>query len=105
MPITTSFFVPKTAYVEAEEHLSELIRKRAGDPEKAVAALKAMAALATMVGHPHYADFEAEARKRLSSRDQEDCPFSLPLWLSAARYGLRTPTFWMRSGHLDVREH
>jgi hypothetical protein len=41
-----SFFLPETAYAEAEEHLVALVEKRGGDPAKALAALKAMAALA-----------------------------------------------------------
>ena len=42
------------------------------DPSKAVIALKATAALATMVGVEVYGDFEGEARKRLGARDPED---------------------------------
>lgn len=45
-----SFFIPEAAYTEAEEHLAALVVKRGGDPSKALIALKAMAALATMVG-------------------------------------------------------
>ena len=33
-----------------------------------------MAALGTVVGHDLYGDFEAEARKRLGSRDPDDWP-------------------------------
>lgn len=82
-----SFFVPETAYEEAVEHLTALVVKRGGDPRKAVATLKAMAALATMVGDDLYSDFEAEARKRLGARDPEDWPvlaaalaLGCPIW-------------------------
>ena len=44
-----SFFVPETAYAEAEEHLAELVAKRGGDPAKALVSLRAMAALGTVV--------------------------------------------------------
>ena len=37
-----SFFVPEAAYAEAEEHLSRLAIKRGGDPEKALAFLRAL---------------------------------------------------------------
>src|SRR6516225_9428238 len=67
-----SFFLPEAAYAEAEEHLAALVVKRGGDPTKALRSLKAMAALATMVGNELYGDFESEARKRLSARDPED---------------------------------
>jgi predicted nucleic acid-binding protein len=82
-----SFFLPQTAYAEAEEHLAELVVKRGGDPTKALKALKAMAALATIVNEDLYGDFEAEARKRLGARDPEDWPIlaaalalDCPIW-------------------------
>jgi predicted nucleic acid-binding protein len=82
---TISFFLPETAYAEAEEHLAALVVKRGGDPTKALIALKAMAALATIVGNDLYGDFEAEARKRLGARDPEDWP------ILAAALALRCP--------------
>jgi predicted nucleic acid-binding protein len=82
-----SFFLPETAYAEAEEHLAALVVKRRGDPSKALIALKAMAALVTIVGDDLYRDFEAEARKRLGARDPEDWPIlaaalalGCPIW-------------------------
>ena len=69
-----SLFLPETAYAEAEEHLAALVMKRGGDPSKALIALKAIAALVTMVGDDLYRDFEVEARKRLGARDPEDWP-------------------------------
>lgn len=66
-----SFFVPETAYVEAEEHLAALVAKRGGDPAKAVRLLRSMAALGTVVRRDFYADFEPEARKRLATRDSQ----------------------------------
>jgi predicted nucleic acid-binding protein len=44
-----SFFVPETAYAEAEGHLAALILKRGGNPAKAQAVLKATAALTMLV--------------------------------------------------------
>jgi predicted nucleic acid-binding protein len=32
-----SFFVPESAYAEAEEHVAALVTKRGGNPEKALA--------------------------------------------------------------------
>jgi len=82
-----SFFVPETAYAEAEEHLAALVVERGGDPAKALVAPKAMAALGTVVGDDFYGDFEAEARKRLGTRDPEDWPIlaaalalGCPIW-------------------------
>ena len=69
-----SFFVPESAYAEAEEHLVALVVKRGGDPAKGLASLRSMAALGTIVSQDLYGDFEAEARKRLGARDPEDWP-------------------------------
>lgn len=62
-----SFFVPETAYAEAEEHLGTLVRKRGGDPAKALLLLRSLAALGTIVSPDVYEDFEAEARNALGS--------------------------------------
>jgi predicted nucleic acid-binding protein len=82
-----SFFLPETAYAEAEEHLAALVAKRGGDPAKAVRLLRSLAALGTVVSRDLYADFEAEARKRLAARDPDDWPilaaalaFGCPIW-------------------------
>lgn len=82
-----SFFVPETAYAEAEEHLVALILKRGGDPAKGLASLRSMAAMGTIVSQDLYGDFEAEARKRLGARDPEDWPIlavalalGCPIW-------------------------
>jgi predicted nucleic acid-binding protein len=32
---SVSFFIPESAYAEAEEHLASLVTKRGGDPAKA----------------------------------------------------------------------
>ena len=81
------FFVPESAYAEAEEHLAVLLVKRGGNPEKGVASLRSMAALGTIVGLELYGDFEAAARKRLGARDPEDWPIlaaalalGCPIW-------------------------
>ena len=82
-----SFFIPESAYLEAEEHLAVLVTKRGGDPAKALALLRAMVALADLVSAALYGDYEAEARKRLGSRDPSDWPIlasalalGCPIW-------------------------
>ena len=103
-----SFFLPETAYAEAEEHLAALIVKRGGDPAKALAALKAMAALATIVGDDLYGDFEAEARKRLGTRDPEDWPIlaaalalDCPIWTEDTDFFGCGVATWA-SGSIDI---
>ena len=67
-----SFFVPESAYAEAEEHLPALVIKRGGDPEKALAFLRSLARLIEPIGREIYGEFEVEARERLGARDPED---------------------------------
>ena len=43
-----------------------------GEPVKALHLMRALAALGTVMAHYAYADFEAESRKRLASRDPDD---------------------------------
>jgi predicted nucleic acid-binding protein len=103
-----SFFLPESAYAEAEEHLAALVVKRRGDPSKALIALKAMAALVTIVGDDLYRDFEGEARKRLGARDPEDWPIlaaalalGCPIWTEDTDFfgcGVATWT----SGSIDI---
>ncbi len=83
----SSFFVPTPAYSDAEEHLPVLISKRGGDPEKALAVLKALAAVVDLVRPDVYNVFEDEARERLVGRDADDWPIlatalalSCPIW-------------------------
>jgi predicted nucleic acid-binding protein len=82
-----SFFVPETAYAEAEEHLPALILKRGGDPEKARSLLRALRSLVVVIGSEVYGGLEAEARERLAMRDADDWPIlasalalACPIW-------------------------
>lgn len=84
---SVSFFVPETAYYEAEEHLAALVIGRGGDPMAALHSLRSMAALGTIVGLDIYADFEDAARRRLAGRDPDDWPIlaaalalGCPIW-------------------------
>ena len=83
----TSFLVPEPAFAEAEEHLEKLVVKRGGDPEKALALLRALGRLVELIGSDVYGEFEAEARERLGPRDPEDWPIlasalavQCPIW-------------------------
>lgn len=80
-----SFFVPEAAYAEAEEHLPRLAIKRGGDPEKAVAFLRALRHLVELIGSDVYGEFEAEARERIGQRDPDDWP------ILASALALRCP--------------
>lgn len=68
------FFVPESAYAEAEEHLAALVVKHEGDPEKALTLLRSLGRLMEIIGRDVYGEFEVEARERLARRDPEDWP-------------------------------
>ena len=69
-----SFFVPETAFVEAEEHVAALAIKRGGEPEVALAFLRSLSQLVELIGCEVYGQFEVEARERLDKRDPDDWP-------------------------------
>ena len=84
---SVSFFVPESAYIEAEIHLVTLVTKRGGDPASALALLRTMAALVDFVSPDVYVGFEVEARRRLGARDPDDWPIlasaialGCPIW-------------------------
>jgi hypothetical protein len=89
---SVSFFIPEYAYAEAEEHLATLVTKRGGDPAKGLIMLRAVVALADLVTTDLYGDYEAEARRRLGTRDPEAGLFWRPLLHWVARSGPRIPT-------------
>jgi hypothetical protein len=59
---SVSFFVPETAYHEAETHLATLVTARGGQPDKAIALLRSLTGLVDLIGIEIYGGFEAEAR-------------------------------------------
>src|SRR5271154_403934 len=69
-----TFWVPETAYAEAEENLPTLVIRRGGDPEKAITVLRGPCDLVEAIGIEVYGKFEAVARERLGQRDPDDWP-------------------------------
>ena len=92
---SASFFVPESAYAEAEEHLAALVTKRGGDPAKGLIMLRAVVALADLVTTDLYGDYEVEARKRLGTRDPEDWP------ILASALALGLTTIWIAAQKSD----
>lgn len=82
-----TFFVPESAYAEAEEHRAALVTKRGGDPEKALALVHSLGRLVELIGNEVYGKFAVEAHERLARRDPEDWPMlaaalalGCPIW-------------------------
>jgi predicted nucleic acid-binding protein len=67
--------------------LVTLVKKRGGDPAKALRLLEAMAGLVDLVSRDIYGAHETDARKRLGTRDPDDWPIlasalalGCPIW-------------------------
>lgn len=82
-----TFFVPETAFMEAEEHVAALAAKRGGDPRVALSFLESVGRLVERIGCEIYEPFAAEARERLATRDPDDWPIlasalalGCPIW-------------------------
>jgi len=86
-----SFFLPETAYAEAEEHLAALVVKRRGDPAKGLAALKAMAALATILGDDLYVTSKPKRGSASAHAIRRTGRFWQRPLLSTVRSGRNTP--------------
>ena len=90
-----SFYIPETANAEAEEHF-----------------LRLMAALGTVVSPDVYEPFEAEARKRLGSRDPEDWPvlatalaLDCPIWTEDTDFFGCGVATWRSASIASILQH
>lgn len=72
VPYSTA--APSYSIAEAEEHLSALVVQRGGDPERALAFLRALGDLVELIGSEVYGAFEPAALERLGNRDPDDWP-------------------------------
>ena len=107
-----AFFVPEAAYAEAEEHLSALVAKRGGDPQKALVFLHALSGLVKLIGRETYGEFEVVARERLGQRDPDDWPIlaaalalGCPIWTEDTDFfGCGVAIWTSRSVDMFLRE-
>jgi predicted nucleic acid-binding protein len=81
------FVAPDSAFAEAREHLPRILSKRKIDSAAALAVLDLLETLIGRVEVEIYGRFEASARRRLLTRDQDDWPvvaaamaFESPIW-------------------------
>lgn len=90
---TVRFFAPAVAYEDARRHLPSLLEKRGIDSVAALKVLEALEAFVIPIAPEYYADFRAEATKRIAVRDADDwpvlaCALSLgcPVWTEDADF-------------------
>jgi predicted nucleic acid-binding protein len=103
-----SFFVPESAFKEAEEHLPALAARHDGDPHKVLAVLHSLAIFIEVLGSDVYDAFEMDARERLGNRDPQDWPilasalaFGCPIWTEDSDFfGCGVPTW--TSGRVEI---
>jgi predicted nucleic acid-binding protein len=104
--------VPEGAYAEAEEHVPALVKKRGGDPDKALRFLRALRGLLELIGSEAYGDFECQARERLGDRDPDDWPIlasalaiGCPIWTEDTDFfGCGVPTWTTSRVAVFLRE-
>jgi predicted nucleic acid-binding protein len=68
------FYAPEVAYADAEKYLPTLLTKRGKSDNDVSSALSYLQSLIEPIGEEAYGHFEAEARRRLRGRDEEDWP-------------------------------
>lgn len=68
------FYTPEIAYADAEKYLPVLLRKRGITDGDVPAALAYLRSLVEPISQEVYGLFEADARRRLRGRDEEDWP-------------------------------
>ena len=89
---SVSFFVPESAYSEAEGHLAALVTKRGGDPATALGLLRARVGLADLVSP----DSTVTTKRRRGRDSVLEIPttgrFSHQPLRLVARSGPKTPT-------------
>ncbi len=84
---SVSFFVPETAFAEAETYVPALVSKRGGNSDIALTFLRSLREVVELIGCDVYAVFESDARQRLGNRDPDDWPvlasalaLGCPIW-------------------------
>jgi predicted nucleic acid-binding protein len=78
-------FIPAHCVAEVREYLPSLCARRDWDFAPSLDLLEALLTLVRVVENGFYADFEAQARRRIGSRDVDDWPVvALALSLDAA---------------------
>jgi hypothetical protein len=102
---SVSFFLPETAYLEAEEHLAELVVKRGGDPAKALALLRS---LANLGNYSAWTSMAAMSRKLGNASTRATLTTGLfwrPHWLGVSDLDLRHRLLRVWRRDLDIQQY
>ncbi len=71
---SVSFYAPDICFTDARRYIPSIAEKRRIDPGPGILVLNHLSRLVEVVGRALYEEFEASARERMISRDEEDWP-------------------------------
>jgi predicted nucleic acid-binding protein len=84
---TVSFYAPDICFADARKYIPSISEKRRIDPAPGILVLDHLSHLVELVDRSLYEEYEASARERMVSRDEEDWPIvaaalllTCPVW-------------------------
>lgn len=84
---TVSFYAPDICFADARKYIPSISEKRRIDPVPGILVLDHLSRLVELVDRSLYEEYEASARERMVSRDEEDWPIvaaalllTCPVW-------------------------
>jgi predicted nucleic acid-binding protein len=71
---SVSFYAPDICFADARKYIPAISEKRRIDPDPGILVLDHLSRLVEVVDRSLYEEYEASARERMVSRDEEDWP-------------------------------
>jgi predicted nucleic acid-binding protein len=108
---SVSFYAPDICFTDARRYIPSISEKRQIDPEPGILLLDHLSRLVEVVDRTLYEEFEASARERMISRDEEDWPIvatalflKCPVWTEDRDFfGSGIPTWTTETVDLYLR--
>jgi predicted nucleic acid-binding protein len=108
---SVSFYAPDICFADARKYIPSISEKRRIDPEPGILVLDHLSRLVEVVDRTLYEEFEASARERIISRDEEDWPIiatslllKCPVWTEDRDFfGSGIPTWTTETIDLYLR--
>jgi predicted nucleic acid-binding protein len=108
---SVSFYAPDICFADARKYIPSISEKRRIDPEPGILVLDHLSRLVEVVDRTLYEEFEASARERMISRDEEDWPIiatslllKCPVWTEDRDFfGSGIPTWTTETIDLYLR--
>ncbi len=108
---SVSFYAPDICFADARRYIPSISEKRRIDPGPGILVLNHLSRLVEVVDRTLYEEFEASARERMISRDEEDWPIvatalllKCPVWTEDRDFfGSGIPTWTTETIDLYLR--